>query len=450
MVRAPEPPSPLRPYQADAAIKGAARIRASGGFYVQHPPGAGKSLTAIAIARLLKAESIVIVCPLVAIGVWYREIAQWWPGRKFNPTVVNYDKLLDKKELARLCDMMPDLLIVDEGQYVKSITAGRTKAVAKLASSSAGVLYLSGTPAHSPIDWWAQYRVIARGVPAFSMNFSTYKQQLVVMGGPNNNWPMKDKKTGQLRVRPEAYRKIVQAMEPYTHTAMDALADLETPVEQEISFDLSAPERRVYDDMAQYLRAELDADTEANAEIVLTKLLRLTQIAAGHVTDNKGKTYEVGHSREHALADLLEQHADEKVVIATRFKEDVRRLREWISKTRPVEFIDGSVSGSHRTVVEDWFQTVNAPAVMILQYQAGGVAITLHAAKTLILYTLDPSVIRYRQMIGRIWRIGQKGLCRIYTLTANDTQDSLMLGGLQKGYEQVDLARVLLTHLKAG
>lgn len=206
-------PSPLRPYQADAAIKGAARIRASGGFYVQHPPGAGKTLTATAIVRLLKAQRIVVVCPLVAIGVWKREVRTWWPGAfpvdaqgwlsvngNAMPSehaivlLVSYDKLsADRDLLEQLCAWGPDVTIADEGHYVKDITATRTKVFEKLANNSAGVLYLSGTPAHSPFDWWAQMRIIARDEPVFRGGFTQFKQQLAVLGGPNGNWPMKDK-----------------------------------------------------------------------------------------------------------------------------------------------------------------------------------------------------------------------------------------------------------------
>lgn len=467
MTQAPVSKSPLRQYQAEAAVLATQVIKQNGGFYIQHPPGAGKSLTAIAVARLLKAQRIAVVCPVVAIGVWKREIARWWPqcgaydalgwidvnGNAVPPGVstaliVNYDRLIDKKNLDKLCEWTPDLLIVDEGQYVKSPSALRTRAIWKLADQSAGVLYLSGTPAHSPEDWWAQYRIIARGHPEFSMNFTQYKSRLIVLGGPNGNWPMKTKE-GQLKIRPEAYERVTQAMAHYTHLAPGALDDLEEPVEQEIPFSLTPGESDVYDKMATLLRAELPPDKEVQAEIVLTKLLRLSQISAGHVTTTEGKTYHIGNSREAALMDLLEQHADEKVVIACRFTEDIRRLAVAIqAQGRAFSFIDGSVTGATRTERENWFQQIEEPAVMLLQYQAGGVAITLTTARVLVYYTLDYSVIRYRQMLGRIWRIGQKGRCLVYTLIAEGTQDGLVAGGLKRGFELVDLARILLSKLR--
>lgn len=444
--------SPLRSYQTDAAIEAAQTIQRSGGYYIQHPPGAGKSLTAIAVARLLKAERIVVVCPLVAIGVWHREFAKWWPDRSFRPTVINYDKLLDNATLQRLCSECPDLLIVDEAQYVKSPSAARTRAIWKLREYSAGVLYLSGTPAHSPVDWWAQYKVIAPGEPIFRANFSAFKNSLLVLGGPNGNWPMKDKKTGQLRIRKPMYDSVMRAIAPYTHVAPNALDDLEEPVDQEIPFELDAKEIAALADMEKDLRIELPPSAPVTAEIVLTKMMRLTQIAAGHATADDGSTVEIGHSRERALADLLEQHDSERVVIACRFREDIQRIKVLLQAAgRPCSIIDGGTSGPERTKSEDWFQKESPDnAVMILQYQAGGVAITLTAAKIMVLYTLDLSVIRYRQMIGRIWRIGQKGRCVIYTLCADGTQDSLALKGLKHGYDAVNLAKILTSRLYDG
>jgi len=424
----------------------------------------GKTLGAIARARLLKVHRVAVVCPPIALGVWQREMRKWWPTFGGEMRCISYDSLYDpvpsangtkrrtqgRSRLQDLCDWSPELLILDEAHYVKSPDSKRTRACMQLARCSIYRVLLSGTPTHNVLDAWAQYRIIAPDEPLFKLTYSQFRNVMVVLGGPNGNWPMKDKKTGEIRFKPRAREVLVEATATYTHVATADMMELEEPVETAVPFELDRMERIAYDDMERQLRADLPDGTEARAEIVLTKMLRLTQIAAGHVTNAKAETVNLGTSRLDTTLGILAERPDQKVVIACRFKRDIQLLRDELnSQGRAVCIIDGSVSPRTRTQLEDWFQRpdTNKSAVMLLQYQAGGTAITLHASHTLILHTLDLSVIRYRQMIGRIWRLGQRGLCEVIVPVAEDTQDEQALAGLKSGDDN-RLAKLLLDKLR--
>lgn len=457
--------SPLRDYQAEAAAQGFHVVSEYGGYYIQHDPGMGKTLTLIALARLLKVHRVCVACPPVALGVWRREVARWWPmheGHEFR--LVSYDSLSDpvpsdsstarrdtgRTRLKQLCDWSPELLVLDEAHYVKSPTSARTKAVMTLRRYAIYCVALSGTPSHNLLDLWTQYRLIAPDEPLFKQSFSAYKQSMVLLGGPTGNWPMKDRKTGELRLRPGAKETLTQVTAPYTHVATADMMDVPEPVETVVPFDLAGKERTAYNDMEAVLRTELPDGSEASAEIVLTKLLRLSQIAAGHVTNTKGDTVNLGTSRLDTTLALLDERPCQKVVVACRFRRDMQLIRDELnSRGRPLAIIGGETPEKFRAQYEDWFQSASSPAnaVMLLQYQAGGTAITLHAARTLILHTLDLSVIRYRQMIGRIWRIGQKGLCEVLIPVAEGTQDETALAGLKSGDDN-RLAKLLLDYLR--
>lgn len=468
--------NPLREYQTDAVSQGYHVVRDAGGFYIQHPPGMGKSLSAITLARLLKVGRVVIVCPPVAIGVWKREINKWWPEhpRIWSDTtgfplseantgvvIVSYDSLVDpmpaegkpKSVYGQLrTDMLrgwePELLLLDEAQYAKSPDSLRARAVWNLRSRSIYCVALSGTPQHNALDLWAQYRMIAPDEPLFARPFGQYKKSLLLLGGPNGNWPMKDKRTGRLRFRPGAEAEIAQAIAPYTHIADSKLLNVPEPVESVVPVKLDGTERKVYQNMENLLRNQFPDGSEAEAEIVLTKLLRLEQIAAGHVNTTDGQVKRFGHSKLDALRELLEEREDQKVIVACRFHMDIIGIQEMLKKMgRAYYTIDGTVKAADRTKAEEAFQSEPGNHVMILQYQAGGVAITLTAAQTMILYTLDPSVIRYRQMIGRVFRIGLDHYVQVISLLAEMTQDEVVYGGLKAGVEHTDLARMMLNHL---
>ena len=461
----------FHPYQTEGIVQAYHAMQnpeARGGFYLQWKPGMGKTLGAIALHRALKSERTVIVCPVVAQGVWRREFAKWLPAARIGDLddgaqviITTYDKLKDPKaanilhqrrtgagRLHRLQAWNPTLLILDEAQYVKSPSAARTRAMWKLAAAADYKLLLSGTPAHSPLDWWSQFRIVAPHEPAFRQTYQEYKQStMVLQQGPNGAYPLRGK-GGAYLTQKDGWERVVGAMAPYVHAVSKDVLGLPEPIVTEVPIELDTKERKAYTQMETMLRTELPDLTEANATIVLTQIMRLTQIAAGHVTNENGDSIVIGSSKVNAAMELLEEREDEKVVIACRFRQDITSLKEALDKAgRPYRVIDGSVSGGARTRAEDWFQTEEHNGVMLLNYQAGGVAITLSKASTIIMFTLTSSVIQWEQMISRVHRIGTTTNVQILYLISEQTQDEILLPALQRGASAVDMARLLLKYL---
>jgi SNF2 family DNA or RNA helicase len=436
----------------------------------------GKTLGTLAIARFLKLGRVVVVAPVVAKGVWRREVAKWWPDARCaevddiedlqgeQPTfvLISYDKLIDpipadphkmrrlvgRDRLHTLLRWTPDLVIFDEAHYVKDHKTKRSRAAQKLAGGSRYRLLLSGTPAHSPLDWWSQYRLIDPRAPMWSQAFARYREDVMVLTGPNGNWPKRGP-DGRPMMRPGAQNRILDAMAPYTHHADASLVHLPEPIETLISVTLSPTERKHYREMATYLRTELDPETDAEAMIVLTKMLRLTQISAGFVTDQNGVVRDLGTSKLDACLEMLAERAHQKVVVSCRFAHDIVRLRKAL-EARSVDFrvLSGETPEKLRPGIEDWFQKEAAPKVLVIQQRAGGVAITLSEADCMIFFTLENSVVQWRQTWGRVWRIGQKGHVQIMYLLGDNTQDETQLVGLKEGANMVTLARMMLNQLR--
>ena len=439
-------------HQVGAVRKLLPVLQQTGGAYVAHDVGTGKTLTALIMTRLLKVNRVLVLTPVVGIGVWLREINKWWPtapaaafrGGTHLPlaegfVVTNYDQLSNGKgevRLRALFSWAPELLILDEAHYCKNPTAKRTRAIFRLAKGTHYRLLLSGTQAHTPLDWWAQYRIVAPQDPVWAQKFRTYREKLAIMGGPQQNWVV--------GFRPSEKEAALRAMAPYTHVASSAELKLPAPVETIVPVQLGGEEQRVYAAMEKHFVAELTDGGETDAATVLVKALRLHQIASGVTTDTDGQTRIVGSAKLRACLDLIEERAHQKVVVACRFREELRRLAEALRKMkRPYMVIDGSVSPETRTDHENRFQREDKPYVMLLQNRAGGVAITLTAAKALILSSLDPSVITFQQVVGRVWRAGQTGHVQILPLIAENTIDAKLYAGLQQGLDSVALARLL-------
>jgi SWI/SNF-related matrix-associated actin-dependent regulator 1 of chromatin subfamily A len=139
--------------------------------------GLGKTVQACGIINATKPGHVVIVCPALLKLNWKNELLRWLTdnyridilygtnGKSKVDTyycnanieqigqiiIINYDIL--KSHQNTLAAQKIDLLICDESQYVKSIKAQRTKAVAALAKVATRKVFLTGTPIlNRPVD----------------------------------------------------------------------------------------------------------------------------------------------------------------------------------------------------------------------------------------------------------------------------------------------------------
>ena len=136
-----------RPYQRAGiqfALDGFARGQR--GVLLGDEMGLGKTVIAIATARMLDARRILVACPASLRINWMREIEKWWPeagtphvvngGNPF-PTaarvvILNYDKTVGRGGKPQsIRDALGfarwDLVILDEGHYLKNPDAQRTR-----------------------------------------------------------------------------------------------------------------------------------------------------------------------------------------------------------------------------------------------------------------------------------------------------------------------------------
>lgn len=452
----------LYPHQVAGIRKALPVLQNTGGFYLLHDPGLGKTLTALVTAKALGVRRILVVCQAVGLGVWTRAVKRWLPGTPLTvvrgdgafPTyegdgvyLTNYGQLMGTRDNGRwryLKARRPELVIADEAHTING-PSGRQGAAVRLLAKHTGAmkLLLSGTIAHDAAGYWAPFHWICPEVFPFDKNFATgkidtdgniipgYEEWMFVMGGPDGNW--------RLKVKQDNLDRAKAAMMPYVHIAKTEERDWPAPVWNRLEVELGAYEMNAYRDMDS-IRMIDARGVQAAADLVITKLLRLSQITGGFVTTTDGKSTPIGTSKLDALMTLLEERRDRKTVVACAFLAELDAIQFELEQ-RKILFgrIDGSVSPEQRGQFEMWFNDECDRGVMLLQYKSGGTSISLTAAHTLILYSMLPSVIGYRQMIGRVWREGQTKHVEILALLAKGTRDERLLDGLQAGLESVDL-----------
>ncbi|HVC07355.1 MAG TPA: helicase-related protein [Solirubrobacterales bacterium] len=115
-----------------------------------------------------------------------------------------------------------------------------------------------------------------------------------------------------------------------------------------------------------------------------------------------------------------------KLIIFTEHRDTleylVQRIRTLIGRPVAVGTIHGGVSRSERRRVTEEF-THNKDCQILVATDAAGEGLNLQAAHLMVNYDLPWNPNRIEQRFGRIHRIGQTEVCRLWNLVASDTRE---------------------------
>jgi len=164
---------------------------------------------------------------------------------------------------------------------------------------------------------------------------------------------------------------------------------------------------------------------ELNAELIeLTELIRVAKQVRDSGTDRKWTE----------LSTILQDNAlttdkdgrPRKFIIFTEHRDTLEYLRARISSLlgRPdaVRAIHGGVRRGERRLITEEF-TKNRDVQILLATDAAGEGLNLQAAHLMVNYDLPWNPNRIEQRFGRIHRIGQEEVCRLWNLVAANTRE---------------------------
>jgi SNF2 family DNA or RNA helicase len=177
--------------------------------------------------------------------------------------------------------------------------------------------------------------------------------------------------------------------------------------------------------------------TPANA---LVLLLRLQQIACGHVGDDQGNVREVDTAKKTLLGEILEDiDPKEKVVVFCRFRADLDAIH---GAANLLDRKCAELSG-RRAEFDIWRDRADVP-ILAAQIQSGGLGLDMTLARYGIFYSVGFSNGDYEQARARIHRPGQRGRATYYHLLTENTVDGKVYKALA---EKRDAARAILEDL---
>lgn len=422
-------------------------------------PGTGKTRITIDFAAIKHMneglDKVLVVCPKVALGVWEDQIeeylttkidrqvitlskedvgsvddrvvklAQYRKVDKLTFVLVNYDVIYQMSGAFK--KWKPNLIIADESHYIKKATSDRSRGMHSLGPHARWKFILSGTPiTNSPLDIFSQFKFLNPTV--FGTRWTQFKYEYAVYGGYGGFKLLKYKNLDRLgdKIDTIAFKATIDEL------------DLPDKTIQPIRINLSPKARRVYDQMERERIAEInELGDKATAAIILTKILRLSQITGGFVKNQEGEWMQTGNDKLSATRELLEQYAVEgghKVVVFTRFKPEEKAVKDLCTSMGIGVIADKGLKEDRKR-----FQKDRECKVFIVSLARGGLAVNeLVAADIGLFYSLDSSSDHWIQALGRLHRSGQTRHTFFPHLLAKDTIDEDIFKALNENKDVAD------------
>lgn len=426
-------------------------------------PGTGKTKLALDFAASLhmagKVNRVLVLCTINALQVWPAQAEDHCPvpfvvhvpegkiaekaayingfnliGIKpdnLQIIVLNYDAVIQRdKEWAIMRAIeawKPDLLVLDESQKVKRATTKRAKAAHRLGGVSQYVLLLTGTPlAKNWLDLYSQLKVINPNIwyderLKRPMSWTRFRETYAIWGG----------RSGYELVRYQNLDDLKRRYSPICISVPKELAlDLPRTSDVIIPVKMNPQARKSYDMFAKeglivWKRHLIEAP------IVLTKLLRLQQMAGGAVHDEMGELVEFQNDKMAVALDLLEglKESGEKHLVFARFKWEMDALSSGVETDLVIR---GGVSSKVRKLIVGKFIESDEPETLIIQIGSGEALDGLqHVCSNAVFYSTDYSWENFGQSRGRIERSGQKKPITFWHIHCQATVDKLVYRALK-------------------
>lgn len=451
------------------------------GVLVWHGLGSGKSLSTCAIVDDMVPEAnqfrALIICPKVCVPTWQKEFEKYGEisGTKFvicapikgsvkkkatlvqkflnrkskvenKVVILNYeavwrpglgatrDKHKNITDPGVLKKYKWDAIVCDEVQKLKTPGSKVSMFLSQLGKKAKKRLGLSGTPFATPLDVYAIYRFLDPDI--FKTTNQRFKMRYAEWGGFE----------GRQVVRYINQEELSQRTHSIAHRVRSEDV-IELPEHQHIFLEceLSTQARKAYDRFKREAVLEFANGKELTAANILTKYLRLAQIASGTIKDDAGHSHLIDTAKIDTLRELLLSiNHDEPVVIFTRFKHEVTQIKDMIGKfqrqgERPRVVAELTGDKDERKM----FQSGEADTIVV-NLQAGGAGVNeLVRARYGIYFSTGYSSLDFEQSMGRIRRPGSDLAKTVfyYHIMAANTIDAIIANAIQK---KIDLVEAVL------
>ena len=427
-------------------------------------PGLGKTAQAIRAMKALQESGsevfpALIVCPNTLKKNWKREFAKWWPDvdvqvikgsatqrrKQFEQPsqvfVINWESLRahsrlagygsvalsrcqecgghDEKISENRCEVHPRELnqidfksvVADEIHRSKEPKSKQTRAL-WAATGDADIRFaLTGTPIAndvldlwsilhwlSPEEWPSKTRWVDRMVNTM---LNAFGGMMVLGVKPHMEQEF------YAAINPRMRRMLKKKVLPWLPEMMFERRDVE----------MSTKQKKAYDQMRDMMIAELENGEALTAPSPLTQTIRLLQFASSYA--EMASNEETGEVRAilaepsckvDALMDDIKNgdFGNDSVAVCAVSRQLIEILSAAMTKEEiPHGLITGAQDEDERQQAIDDFQSGKIKWILFTA-QAGGVGVTLTAARRLVMLQRPWSLVDHKQALDRVHRIGSE------------------------------------------
>ena len=421
----------LRPYQEEGGAFLRRLFELESGGILADDMGLGKTVQALAFLDRARESSggeslSLVVGPLAALGVWAREAERFCPhiplrvfhgpDRKKEP--LPSDGLIlttfatAGRDISLLEELKFELLFIDEAQFAKNHRTDIHRNLLRLSVRSA--FCLTGTPLENNIgELWAVMELCFPGLLGTRTAFRRFLRS--------------DESLDSLRKRlaPFLLRRRKE----------DVLRELPPRTEREVTVPMTKRQAALYEQARREAVRDLALAGRDYLMKMLPHLMRLRRIACHPRLDDPERTDPKLSGKLAHLAGELEEilRASSGVIVFSQFT-DVLRVTGRLLTDAGIDFhyIDGKTKQSERERQTEEFQAGGGKHFFLVSLRAGGTALTLHRADTVI--HLDPwwNPAVERQATDRAHRIGQKRPVYVLRLRSQGTVEEKVSALQQK------------------
>jgi SNF2 family DNA or RNA helicase len=366
--------------------------------------GLGKTLqaiSAIAHRNSMGADRFLVVCPASVITNWMREVdsrselpiikihgedhkgslQRWIESKGIGITTFDTLKSFEISD-EEIAGLGVDTVIVDEAHYIKNISTGRTRTIAKWLDRSPNVIFLTGTPLENRVE---EFISLAK---------------------------LLDSKVGNelsrvaLAAGPESFKRAVAPIYLRRNTE-EVLKELPELIE-----------------VAEYCTWE-GVDRQKYIDAVASGNFMAMRRAAFNGAPG------LQPSKLERLLELVDEsfESGQKVIVFSYFRTVIEQVMGALGE-RAIGPITGSVSSPQRQNIVDEFTNSQKPLALVGQIQAAGTGLNIQAASVVILCEPQIKPSLEVQAIARAHRMGQVRKVQVHRLILPESVDEQMLAFL--------------------
>lgn len=372
--------------------------------------GLGKSAQAIAAADETFSERVAVVCPAIARRNWLKEFEKFSIVER-NFQIMNSGKtkpdprfsIITSYEIASILhtkkawgEQRFDALIVDEGHFLKSIDAKRTKAVLGkhgLVRRAERTWLLTGTPMpNHPGELWPL--LFTFGIT--KLDYRAFLNRFCLFAGRGNAFDPMMQITGANPVAIPELRAMVRRFS-LRRMASEVLKELPSITYGDVVVEPGEVDMSQFNNIARELKVLGDEITVEQLEICANSLSTLRKLVGAQKLAPVAKM----------VAEELDQRLYPKIVIFCVHQMVVEGLASALARFNPV-VVYGKTRREQRENNIKRFQEDVDCQVFIGNIRAAGTAITLTAANQVLFAEMEWVPGDNAQAAKRCHRIGQR------------------------------------------